>query len=94
VIRRTRGSYYIRDLGSTNGTFLNGRRIETEQPLRPGDELRFGAARFAMVAAEQPASSILKYFGAALGLMLLAGVGYLAVEFVNNWEKGVSTSLS
>lgn len=31
----------VRDLGSTNGTFLNGRRIESGT-LRDGDELRFG----------------------------------------------------
>jgi hypothetical protein len=31
----------VRDLDSTNGTYLNGRRIESE-PLRDGDELRFG----------------------------------------------------
>jgi uncharacterized protein YkwD len=87
VIRQELGSYYLRDLGSTNGTFLNGRRIETEQPLRPGDEMRFGAARFTMVAGNKPASSIVKYLGAALGLMLLAAAGYLAFEFVNNWEN-------
>jgi hypothetical protein len=34
----------VRDLGSTNGTYLNGRRIEAE-PLRDGDELRFGNTR-------------------------------------------------
>jgi hypothetical protein len=32
---------HVRDLGSTNGTFLNGRRIESGT-LRDGDELRFG----------------------------------------------------
>jgi hypothetical protein len=34
----------VRDLGSTNGTYLNGRRVET-QTLRDGDELRFGNTR-------------------------------------------------
>ncbi len=86
-IRHTLGKYYLRDLGSTNGTFLNGTRIETEQELHPGDEIRFGAARFALVARAKLASSIFKYVGVALGLVLLAGGGYLGVEFVNNWEN-------
>lgn len=38
------GSPIVRDLGSTNGTFLNGRRVEAES-LRDGDELRFGNTR-------------------------------------------------
>jgi putative nucleotidyltransferase with HDIG domain len=32
------GQYFVRDLGSTNGTYLNGRRI-TRERLSPGDEL-------------------------------------------------------
>lgn len=32
------GAYYIEDLNSTNGTYLNGRRI-TREHLSPGDEL-------------------------------------------------------
>jgi len=32
------GQYYAQDLGSTNGTYLNGRRI-TKEKLSPGDEL-------------------------------------------------------
>ncbi|HEY1655213.1 MAG TPA: FhaA domain-containing protein [Candidatus Tumulicola sp.] len=34
----------VRDLGSTNGTFVNGRRVEV-QGLRAGDELMFGNTR-------------------------------------------------
>lgn len=34
----------VRDLGSTNGTFVNGNRVLTEQSLQPGDLVRFGAA--------------------------------------------------
>lgn len=35
-------SWFIRDLGSTNGTFLNGSKIENAV-LNHGDELRFGS---------------------------------------------------
>ncbi len=70
AIRHTLGKYFVRDLGSTNGTFLNGHRLESEQELHSGDELRFGAARFATVAGAKPASSIFRYVGAALGAHL------------------------
>ena len=38
----------VEDLGSTNGTFVNGARIATATALRPGDQVHFGelTARF------------------------------------------------
>jgi hypothetical protein len=33
---------YVRDLGSTNGTHVDGQAIVAEHRLRPGDELRVG----------------------------------------------------
>jgi S1-C subfamily serine protease len=37
------GGWVIRDGGSTNGTFVNGRRVQgVEQPLRDGDVISFG----------------------------------------------------
>src|SRR5262245_10090138 len=39
---RVGSDYLLRDLGSTNGSFVNGARI-TEQMLNDGDVLRFGA---------------------------------------------------
>ena len=33
---------FVEDLGSTNGTFLNGERISTPQQLRSGDVVTFG----------------------------------------------------
>lgn len=39
------GAYVIQDLGSANGTFVNGARV-AEAPLRPGDEIGIGGSRF------------------------------------------------
>ncbi len=36
---------WIRDLGSRNGTYLNGERIAGERALRPDDEIRVGETR-------------------------------------------------
>lgn len=44
VVEIAAGKARVRDLGSTNGTYLNGRRIE-EGALRDGDELRLGNTR-------------------------------------------------
>ena len=35
-------SFSVRDLGSSNGTFVNGRRLAAEQALRPGDRIELG----------------------------------------------------
>lgn len=35
----------VADLGSRNGTWINGRRIESPEPLKHGDVLTFGATR-------------------------------------------------
>lgn len=40
------GCWSLRDLGSTNGTYVNGLRITSETEVRPGDEVSFGAERF------------------------------------------------
>ncbi len=37
------GAYEIEDLGSSNGTFVNGRRIRTPTGVRAGDLLRLGS---------------------------------------------------
>jgi len=41
-IRHEGNVWTVRDLGSSNGTFLNGQRVTAPQPLRPGDEVAFG----------------------------------------------------
>ena len=45
---RNGDNWFVEDLGSTNGTMLNGVKISGEQKLKNGDSLMFGgtAARF------------------------------------------------
>ena len=42
VVRREGGKVAIEDLGSTNGTLVNGSRIEGAAELHNGDVVRFG----------------------------------------------------
>jgi pSer/pThr/pTyr-binding forkhead associated (FHA) protein len=38
------GSYWLEDLGSTNGTYLNRSRVSTPTAIGPGDDIRMGKA--------------------------------------------------
>jgi S1-C subfamily serine protease len=42
VMRKTEG-FFLQDLGSRNGTFVNGKRITADTPLHDGDVIGFGA---------------------------------------------------
>ncbi len=41
-VRPRGGSWVLSDLGSTNGSRLNGRRVEGSEVLKPGDEIELG----------------------------------------------------
>jgi pSer/pThr/pTyr-binding forkhead associated (FHA) protein len=43
-IRPRGGSWVLSDLGSTNGSQLNGRRVDGSEVLRSGDEIELGAS--------------------------------------------------
>ncbi|TWD84361.1 uncharacterized protein DUF1707 [Kribbella amoyensis] len=45
-LRHTGAGWMVRDLGSMNGTHLNGFRITTPTPVRAGDHVRFGAVTY------------------------------------------------
>jgi len=46
VVLSDAGGLTVRDLGSTNGTFVNDARVRTSQVLRDGDKLRVGPFAF------------------------------------------------
>jgi hypothetical protein len=48
----------IRDLNSTNGTFINGNQVTGEAPLKPGQILRLGQVEMRLEdASAKPAAS-------------------------------------
>ncbi|MEM7234566.1 MAG: protein kinase, partial [Planctomycetota bacterium] len=63
------GHYVIEDLGSTNGTLINGAAIATRTPLKSGDKLQLGHIQLefdeedetARIASTEPLSRTLKY---------------------------------
>tara|TARA_B100000029_G_scaffold512838_1_gene610607 strand:- start:1557 stop:2117 length:561 start_codon:yes stop_codon:yes gene_type:complete len=42
----------VRDLGSMNGVWINGQRVERTGEMRPGDELAIGDVRFKLTTEE------------------------------------------
>jgi pSer/pThr/pTyr-binding forkhead associated (FHA) protein/S1-C subfamily serine protease len=68
-LRHVNDAWLIADLGSRNGTYVNGRRVQGEAPIAVGDEVRLGESgpRLTIVAtgeameatvAEQPAFKV------------------------------------
>jgi hypothetical protein len=50
----------IADLDSTNGTFVNGRRIKGSAAVKLGDEIRFGDASFILAKPSAAAARVRK----------------------------------
>ena len=57
IVRRLEG-FVLQDLGSRNGTFVNGERISGDVPLKDGDVIGFGpngpALEFHAIASDEP----------------------------------------
>ena len=51
-LRYVDAGWMVRDLGSMNGTEVNGLRITTPVRVRPGDHIRFGAVAFTLTWTE------------------------------------------
>ena len=45
------GAWYVEDLSSTNGTWLNGRRMFSAQRLKKGDKIKIGRTVIQVVSA-------------------------------------------
>ena len=47
------GAWVLKDLGSANGTYLNGTRVEHDQLLKTGDRIRLGDTEIVFETAER-----------------------------------------
>jgi pSer/pThr/pTyr-binding forkhead associated (FHA) protein len=56
LIRLVNEEATLVDLGSSNGTYLNGDRVRSQAPLHNGDELRMGAFSFRVELGEAASS--------------------------------------
>jgi hypothetical protein len=56
-LRREDGRWLLRDLGSRNGTRVNGVRLLDEAEVCPGDRVSFGDARFRLGEAPRSAAT-------------------------------------
>ena len=51
------GQLWVRDLGSRNGTFLNGEQVNGETTVNPGDYLQIGPLTFQFQIDGEPAKT-------------------------------------
>jgi len=51
IIKKIKGVFFIQDLGSTNGTFVNGKQIPANQYvcLQPNDKISIGRTELSML---------------------------------------------
>jgi hypothetical protein len=58
VFHDSTGQLTVEDLGSTNGTFVNGNRIAAATPLRAGDQVRVGQTTMTVEGGTEGATTV------------------------------------
>jgi predicted component of type VI protein secretion system len=76
-IRLSDGEFYLKDLKSRNGTFVNGQRVEDTVKLKPGDRIQVGSTVFVLDPASTKEEDA-KALGAAQN-QLGDGKGYSTI---------------
>lgn len=65
VLELTRDGFILRDLGSKNGTFLNGRRISCPETVARGDEIKVGSTTIVFDRPKGPHVTVIDAPGTA-----------------------------
>jgi hypothetical protein len=69
------GSLVIEDLGSTNGTFVNGQRLNGPRALQPGDEIEVGRTHLVLASPAPAGAGALAADGQATAMHATPGAG-------------------
>ncbi|NCD22484.1 MAG: FHA domain-containing protein [Spartobacteria bacterium] len=89
-IRLSDGEFYLKDLKSRNGVFVNGQRVEDTAKLKPGDRIQVGSTVFVLESATEKEDSA-KGLAAVQGAMN-DGKGYTTIlkEIVDDIEPAAA----
>jgi hypothetical protein len=90
TITRKEGRHELADLGSTNGTYVNGRQVRKPTLLTSGDEIKFGSVRMGFNPASVPRRML-------RGLIFVAAmffVGLTAARFRTDILPAVSSYIA
>src|SRR5258707_633407 len=68
---------FVRDAGSTNGTFVNDEELKGERPLRAGDILRLGSVVFKFLTADRSGGVEAQYHETIYRLTITDGLTQL-----------------
>jgi len=91
LVKPTQDGLQVEDLGSSNGTYINNKRVQTGF-LGPGDELRLDAVRFILVAPgmeipnttkEQPAAPAVKSSMGTQAKLQMVAMALVAIALVS-----------
>jgi len=84
-IRHRFGRITVRDLRSTNGTYVNGARIERRTIVDQGDEVRFGSVRLQLLGQANRQRLWRFTLRAPVLLAFMLALGFVSYEFTDNW---------
>jgi len=65
-------AWVLKDLGSANGTYLNGARVERDQPLSTGDRIRLGDTEIVFETAERNTDRFIAVAGGSVSSPTIA----------------------
>jgi FHA domain len=88
IRREGAGGWAVKDLGSANGTFLNGERLTAPRPLMPGDEISFG--KFSLFFEREIHEPIVERAAPSSKKVEPAGTFYLHADEVEHLQRTVA----
>jgi hypothetical protein len=91
-ITRKGTGFELADLGSTNGTYVNGKQVREAVTLKSGDEIKFGSVRMAFDPAS--VASRLRYGFAIVTVMMIVGFAAARYRDIGPAVSAIATRLS